>query len=224
MLGCFGALLSVVATGWEPVNRLDRHVAHGLNEVVAERHDVVASTQMVTDLGGGMTWWLVLSAATLALLLARHPRAALFVAVTGAGGELLNRAVKAAVGRPRPELAEPVSQAGGYAFPSGHAMGSAIGVGVLLLVLLPRLPLRWRRPALAASVLFAAAVGASRVVLGVHWASDVLAGWLLAAAWLLTTAALLRPWPQPPAAPQRPAQDDAAGRTDDVAGHTSQRQ
>lgn len=109
-------------------------------------------------------------------------------------GGLLNLAVKAAVGRDRPDLPEPVSHAPGFAFPSGHAMGSAIGVSVLLFVLLPLLAPRWRRPAVAMGTLFAVTVGLSRIVLGVHWVSDVLGGWLLSVAWVLAMVAGFRAW------------------------------
>ncbi len=190
----FSLLLALVEVGWEPLREVDRGVAAGLNELLVERDGVVFATQLLTDLGGGATWWVLLSVATAYLLVRRQPGLALFVAVTGLGGALLNRAVKAAVGRARPELAEPLSQAGGFAFPSGHTMSSAIGVTVLLIVFLPLLAARWRRPAVVAGALFAIAVGLSRIVLGVHWVSDVLGGWLLSAVWLLVMTALFRPW------------------------------
>lgn len=198
----FGILLGLVEARWKPLRAVDQGVAQALNDLVADRPLIVAATQAVTDLGGGATWWILLSAATVYLLVRRRPRLALFVAVTGIGGALLNRAVKAAVGRQRPELVEPVSQATGFAFPSGHTMGSAIGVSVLLLVFLPVLAPRWRRPAVVVGALFAFAVGLSRIVLDVHWLSDVLGGWLLSLAWVLAMVALLRPWHGESARPQ----------------------
>lgn len=65
-----------------------------------------------------------------------------------------------------------------------------------LLVFLPALPPRWRRPAVVVGALFALAVGVSRIVLGVHWVSDVIGGWLLSAAWVLAMAAIFRTWQQ----------------------------
>lgn len=215
----FGLLLGFVAARWEPLLAADRVVAQALNELLADRPVAVTLTQVVTDLGGSATWWILLSATTVYLLVRRLPRLAAFVAVTGIGGGLLNLAVKAAVGRQRPELAEPLSQASYFAFPSGHTMGSAIGVSVLLIVLLPVLPPRWRRAAVAAGALFAFAVGSSRSLLGVHWASDVLGGWLLSLAWVLTMVALFRAWPSESAHshPSRPARLDDRTR-DPVSG------
>lgn len=111
------------------------------------------------------------------------------MAVAAAGGGLLHVTVKELVGRARPDLAEPLLQAAGHAFPSGHTGGTTLGVGILLVVLLPRVPRPWRPVVLAAGVLLAVAVGATRVVLGVHWPSDVVAGWLLSSAWVLAVLA-----------------------------------
>lgn len=222
----FSLLLALVEAGWGPLLEVDRDVATALNELLVDHENVVFATQVLTDLGGSTTWWLLLSSATAYLLLRRQPRLALFVAVTGLGGGLLNRAVKAAVGRSRPEFAEPVSQTGGFAFPSGHTMSSAIGVTVLLVVLLPLLAARWRRPAVVAGALFAISVGLSRIVLGVHWVSDVLGGWLLSIVWLLMMAALFRPWtaesvhrqPSPVPAGRREEASTALGRESPSAG------
>lgn len=204
----FGTLLALVEARWEPLRAVDQGVAQALNELVADRPVIVAATRAVTDLGGGATWWILLSATTVYLLARSLPRLALFVAVTGIGGALLNRAVKTAVGRQRPELAEPVSQASGFAFPSGHTMSSAIGVSVLLLVFLPVLAPRWRRLAVVAGALFAFAVGLSRIVLGVHWVSDVLGGWLLSLAWVLAMVALVRPGHSTSSQPNRTTDAD----------------
>jgi len=142
----FAALLGLVQAGWQPLQAFDRAVTHGLHDHVSGRPGLVAVTEAVTLLGDRLTWWLLTAAATAWLLARRRAGSATFVAVAGLGGGLLNRAVKEAVGRPRPDLAEPASQASGLAFPSGHAMASAVGVAALLLVLPPVLAPHWRRP------------------------------------------------------------------------------
>ena len=88
--------------------------------------------------------------------------------------------LKAAVGRARPTLWPRLVEATGYSFPSGHALGSAALYGFLAHVLARRWPAR-RLALYAAGVLMALYVGGGRLYLGVHWPSDVLAGWTLGA-------------------------------------------
>jgi len=98
-----------------------------------------------------------------------------------AGAGLWTRAIKSAVARPRP--AEAWVAEGGHSFPSGHSAGTLALFGLLVWLLLPHLRRAWRLPLALAALALALGVGASRVLLRVHYASDVLAGWLLALAW-----------------------------------------
>jgi undecaprenyl-diphosphatase len=115
-----------------------------------------------------------------ALLLLRRWRAALFAAVALGGSGLLNVGAKLAFGRVRPDLWESIAPEHNFSFPSGHAMGS-MTLACVLALLLWRTP--WRRPAIAGLAMFVAAVGWSRIHLGVHFPSDILAGWALGLAW-----------------------------------------
>jgi undecaprenyl-diphosphatase len=110
------------------------------------------------------------------------------------GGSLLNSLVKLAVDRARPILPDPVAHAGGMSFPSGHAQSAVVAASVLLLVLGRDLSRRGRRIAIAAGVLFVLAVGFSRVALGVHYVSDVLAGYVLGGAWVAAMTAAFGAW------------------------------
>lgn len=107
-----------------------------------------------------------------------------------AGGALsgvtVSQGLKAVFGRERPDMAYRVVEAVNASFPSGHAMLSAV-VFLTLGVLAARFSERRRVKVLAisAAVLLSLLVGASRVYLGVHWASDVLAGWSVGAAWAM---------------------------------------
>lgn len=114
-----------------------------------------------------------------------------WVGITMTAGGLLNAVLKLLVGRHRPDLLEPVARAAGFSFPSGHALNNALGAAVFLLVLLPLVRHRpWWRAALWLAVLVVPAVTCvSRVVLGVHWTSDVVAGALLGVAVVAATAA-----------------------------------
>ncbi|MET0491734.1 MAG: phosphatase PAP2 family protein [Actinoplanes sp.] len=121
------------------------------------------------------------------LLRRRAKRLAIFVVTTMAVGGVLGVLLKLLVGRHRPDLLEPVARAAGFSFPSGHALNAALAAGVFVLVLLPVVKKRWLlwSAAVAVTVL----TGVSRIVLGVHWSSDVLAGWLLGIAVVAAMAA-----------------------------------
>ncbi|HKE99773.1 MAG TPA: phosphatase PAP2 family protein [Actinomycetes bacterium] len=99
---------------------------------------------------------------------------------------LLARLVKALAERPRPPLAAMAAHADGLAFPSGHATQAMAVFGMLtVLVALGRWPWRGKVAFGAGALLIVLVVGFSRLYLGVHWLTDVLAGWALGACWLL---------------------------------------
>jgi membrane-associated phospholipid phosphatase len=106
-------------------------------------------------------------------------------AASVAGAGLLAQAFKYLVRRPRPEILEPLAAAGGFSFPSGHSALSAAFFGALAGILASSSASGGRAAAwLAAGVGTVLLVGASRVALGVHWATDVAAGWLLGFGWI----------------------------------------
>lgn len=122
----------------------------------------------------------------------------------------IDNVVKSAVARVRPHLLDPVASAPGYSFPSGHSLGAMVCLGVIAASLAPVLPQAARRALWSVGGALVVLVGVSRVELGVHYPSDVLAGWLLGAAWLAASAAAFDVWR--PAPPQ--AQVDDTLRTD----------
>ena len=103
-------------------------------------------------------------------------------------------AQKEIVGRARPVLPDPVSTAPGLSFPSGHALGASIGCCLLLLITLRFLSRRGRVAAIIAAVLIVGAVALARVVLGVHFVSDVLAGITLGIGWVAVTTSVYVAW------------------------------
>lgn len=118
------------------------------------------------------------------LLLARYYRTALFTLIAISGGVLVKILLKTGFDRPRPELVPHETIVYTASFPSGHSMMAAI-IYLTLAALLARIH---AQHALKAYLLIIAAfitllIGASRVYLGVHWPSDVLAGWAVGAAW-----------------------------------------
>lgn len=135
-------------------------------------------------------------ALVLALVLRRWFREATFAAMALGGSGLLNTAAKHLFARERPTLWESIAPELTYSFPSGHAMGSATLACVLVLLAWRT---RWRWPVLLTMLAFTVAVGFSRVYLGVHYPSDILAGWAAASAWtaavyLVVFRARRRPW------------------------------
>lgn len=120
----------------------------------------------------------------------RSPRAARFFVVAVLGAAALNGVMKLAFHRPRPQLWPRLVQESGAAFPSGHSMYSAAFVTALILLAWNT---RFRWLALLLGTLFTLIVGWSRIDLGVHYPTDVLAGWLTGAAWVLGVYGLLRP-------------------------------
>lgn len=105
--------------------------------------------------------------------------------------EALNWLLKVSFARPRPALFHEIATLHSYSFPSGHAMAAVAIYGMLAVVLARELP-RWRRGLAVITPAFALAVGLSRVFLGVHWTTDVLAGYAAGGAILLVGIYSLR--------------------------------
>jgi membrane-associated phospholipid phosphatase len=136
---------------------------------------------------GGPVGVAVLAIGIAALLFVRgHRGLALYLILTGGAGGVVNMLLKQVFARARPDLAEALRQAHGYSFPSGHAMGSMIVFGALAYVV-SRLHHRWRLRAAIMALLLTTilTVGLSRVYLGVHWISDIAAGFAAGAIWLV---------------------------------------
>ena len=118
------------------------------------------------------------------LALAGHRRAAWLVAVASGGGLVVSTVLKAGFGRDRPDVVPHLAPAFTASFPSGHSMLAAVvylTLGALLAVILPGR--RIRAYALAVALVLVLLIGLSRVYLGVHYPSDVLAGWAAGLAW-----------------------------------------
>jgi undecaprenyl-diphosphatase len=143
----------------------------------------------------------VVTVVSLSCLAQRRWRVGLWGLAAGWGSGLIDTVVKSGVGRVRPHLPDPVASAPGYSFPSGHALGSLVCLGVIAASLAPVLPQPARRYLWSVCGFLVVLVGVSRVELGVHYPSDVVAGWLLGAAWLAASAAAFDVWkPAPPQA------------------------
>jgi undecaprenyl-diphosphatase len=127
----------------------------------------------------------------LAALVTRRYRLVLVIAIVLIGSALLTEAVKALVMRQRPP--DPITGTDGYSFPSGHTLNSTATYGLLAVIAWrSRLSLGLREVAVAIGVVAPILVGLSRIALGAHWPTDVLAGWLAGIAFVALGAVLIR--------------------------------
>jgi undecaprenyl-diphosphatase len=186
----FAVLLVLVRLRWAPLESADHGAAAGINGLIAGNATLVAVVKAVTWLGSDGVLWAVVGAAVLVLALRRQWRLAVYLLVTGAGALVLDPVLKSLVGRLRPVVEHPIAHGIGNSFPSGHALGSIVCYGAVLLVFLPAARGRWRTAFIAAIVALVALIGISRILLGVHYLSDVVGAWAVGIAWLgLTTFA-----------------------------------
>lgn len=140
----------------------------------------------ITGLGSMVVLVLVTAVAIVYLLLIRRFREALLVLVAVGGGQILSSLLKLGIDRPRPDLVSHLAHVQTLSFPSGHAMMAAVTYLTLGSILAGIAPGRATRVyILGVAVLLALMVGVSRVYLGVHWPSDVLAGWCAGFAWAM---------------------------------------
>ena len=157
-----------------------------------------ASWLGVTWLGEATPRIVVAGLTIVGLALLNRWRSALFIAGVLLSGIALSMTIKLWVGRPRPELVAQLDQANSQSFPSGHALNSTLfylAVAMLLAPLLRQRGERWALYAVAASLPLA--IGVSRVALGVHYPTDVIAGWVIGAAWVWLWFTVARQyWPE----------------------------
>jgi len=191
-----GGLLAFIALVDE---MREQSAGHGFDSMVlaflrpgANPHDALGprwfehAVAEFTTLGGTVNLTVIVIIAVLFLLLQRRVASALLVTFATGGGMALSEAIKTLFGRDRPPLIYRAVETSNASFPSGHAMLSTITyltLGALLAQVMPRR--REKIFVFSVAALLAALIGASRIYLGVHWTTDVLAGWSLGAAWAM---------------------------------------
>lgn len=185
-------LMQVLSAG--PVTEIDQGVAEAIFNWIHESDLLIGIAWVFSFLGIPPFFYVTIGLAAFWFYRSGYRRLALFVVTTPLIGGVISSTVKILVDRERPVFDEPIAEAFGKSFPSGHAMTATVGYGTLLFAFLPLIPDKWRRRAIAGYVILVLGVGASRLGLGVHFLSDVLGGYLLGAAWLCVSVATFRIW------------------------------
>jgi len=139
----------------------------------------------------GVFWGVFPVAAVVVLILFRQRRwrSLAYLTTTLLGSIVINRTAKVLLHRVRPHLWESPAPEFDYGFPSGHAMSSMTLVAALVILTWHT---RWRLPVLVVGGLFVLTIGWTRLYLGVHYPSDILAGWMASVAWAVGVSVLLR--------------------------------
>jgi membrane-associated phospholipid phosphatase len=178
-------------TGVGPA-RLDVAV---LDESVEHRTAVLtAAAVAVTHLGSTAAMAVLAVVVGVRLWFTRRRADAVFVIAAMAGAQLVFRGLKLLLDRPRPPEDDRLVHAVSESLPSGHATTAVVVIGTLVVLAWPRRTPAVRAVMVAAATLWVGAVGLTRIYLGVHWFSDVVAGWLVGAAWLALCVAAWSWW------------------------------
>ena len=179
--------LAMLAWGNGPV---DRQIYQSLYS--GDRPALAAAARVLTALGEPTLLIAASAAGALWLWLAGHRHLApAFFAIT-AFARLFTELQKYWIARARPEVEPHLVIVKSMSFPSGHATSSMVFYVMAALVLSQGS--RWRNAAVAGAVLLSLLIGTSRVMLGVHWPSDVAGGWAFGLMWLLVTLRMAQRW------------------------------
>lgn len=167
----------------EEMGLFDSRLAEILSQTLSPA--VLRVVSVATHLGDPITLTALVVAVAVLLVLNRRRWLALGWVVACAGNGVLNQTLKHMFARVRPVHDHGFAVADGFSFPSGHTSGSVVVYGMLAYLGVRLLPPRWHLPGVLAAATLAFCMGASRVLLQVHWASDVLAGFASGLAWLV---------------------------------------
>lgn len=217
----FTGLAALVDTKWGPLRRLDQHTTTRANSWVLHHHGLVGPLRATSYVFHAWVFRVIVVALVGWLVHQGARRLAAWAVTTLVAAGVLDVLLKVLINRPRPSLPSAIAHAPGGSFPSGHALTAVVGTATIVLILLPILHGAWRVVAWVAAVLISILSGACRVLLGVHFVSDVLAGWILGAAIVLGTVAAFETWRRDEGrTPVDPAREGAEPEAaPEIAGH-----
>ncbi len=194
----FAGLLAAVAAlfffGWlademleGDTARFDETIRNSIHELASP---ALTSAMHLASFVGSTAFLLALGAIIVVwLYLRKYRRGALLFAITTVGSSLLISLLKLAFRRARPEPFFETILPGSYSFPSGHSLGSFCFYGSLAAILAARTEKIWLKIVIwVSAALLISTIGISRIYLGVHYPSDVLAGFVVGLIWVITIA------------------------------------
>ncbi|MEH1905518.1 MAG: phosphatase PAP2 family protein [Nostoc sp.] len=160
-----------------------------VHSTVNPQLDVLAVTLAII----GLPWTAIpiLGAIALILLLQKHWRSLAYLLTASVGSIIINRTTKELMHRVRPQLWQSIAPESSFAFPSAHAMTSITLVAILLFLTWAS---SWRWLLLIFGSLYVIAIAWCRLYLGVHFPSDILAGWMVALSWTIGVSLIIKPY------------------------------
>lgn len=195
----YALVLILVVLRVGPILRLDRHVVVSAHQAARASHALLLGAQVLVNLGSPVVVGVVVVAVAAIAARRRLWRIAIYVVAVRAASLTLTTSSKLLIHRQRPHFADPIAHGDGFSFPSGHASGAA-GTYLSLLLIASAMGLvhtaRQRAAAYLAVAVAAAVVAACRVLLGVHFPTDVVGGVAAGAAAACLLSPILRSSPQ----------------------------
>jgi membrane-associated phospholipid phosphatase len=195
LCSCAFIALAEDVTSGEPIVQFDLAV---VNAIHAHTSPILIPVMLVLSIAGSQVPTLVTAILVPYFVWKRRWYDLALLVFAMGGAELANMSIKSLFHRVRPSFTDPITSAGGFSFPSGHAMGSMVFYGLFAYWLWHYNPTK--TPRVLVSVTFpviVVLVGFSRIYLGVHYPSDVVGGYAAGLAWLaltITGMEVLRAW------------------------------
>ncbi len=165
----------------------DKSILLSVNSIADPQLDafIVATTDL------GYIWWVGVATLIIVYVAVNHRayRSAVIAAVSTLGSALTGVLLKLIFQRDRPELWQRLITENSYSFPSGHAMASATLASIVIVLLWPT---KWRYVGIIGGLGYVLYIAFTRLYLGVHYPTDIIAGWLIAVAWVGITTFIIR--------------------------------